>query len=194
VGRIRLEITMSLDGFSAGANVRIDNPLGDHGQRLHDWLFRGASGNDIDRQMTNEFMSATGAFILGRRTFDVGVGLWGEDGAFGKPCFVLTHRAEAELVKGPTSFTFVTDGIESALKQAQAVAGAKDVCVMGGAAVMQQYLKARLADELHIHIANILLGGGTRLFGGAASQPVALETMRVSHSPLATHLAYRIVK
>ena len=118
----------------------------------------------------------------------------GDDGAFGMPCFVLTHRSKAKLVKGPTSFTFFTEGIGKCLERARAAAGGKDVCIMGGASAAQQYLSAGLVEELRIHLAPCLLGQGTRLFDGIGTEPVRLEPTRVMESPFATHLNFRVVR
>jgi dihydrofolate reductase len=192
--KVFLEMTISLDGFVAAPNIAINQPLGEDGEPLHNWLFKGAESNDMDRQVSQEFFSNTGAFIIGRRTFDLGIDAWGDDGAFGKPCFVITHRPTPPLVKGPTVFTFVTDGIVSALSQAKAAADEQDICIMGGAAVAQQYLKAGLIDKLRIHIAPLLLGAGTRLFDNITTQPVELKTTRVLSSPFATHLRFDVVK
>jgi dihydrofolate reductase len=195
MGKVFLDITMSLDGFVAAPNVDIARPMGDGGMCLHNWLFGDGtiSATRIDREVADEvFALTTGAFVIGRRMFDVGEGPWGEDGAFGKPCFVLTHRGKDKLVKGATTFSFVTDGIESALEQAKAAADGKNVFVMGGANIAQQYLKAGLVDEMRIHVAPVLLGAGTRLFDNINAQQIKLETTRVLESPLATHLNFRI--
>ena len=191
MGCVRAEITMSLDGFVAAPGVSLEHPLGVGGEPLHNWLFQGARDPDgPDRRMADEFFALTGAFVLGRRTFDLGEGPWGEGGAFGRPCFVLTSRARETLVKGPTTFTFITDGATSALAQARAAAGERDVCVMGGAAAIQEFLRLGLLDELHIHIAPILLGGGTRLFDGAGLAAARLERTWALESPFATHLRF----
>jgi dihydrofolate reductase len=195
MGKVVLDITISLDGFVAALNVDIARPMGDGGMCLHNWLFGDGtiSATRIDREVADEvFALTTGAFVIGRRMFDVGEGPWGEDGAFGKPCFVLTHRGKDKLVKGATTFSFVTDGIESALEQAKAAADGKNVFVMGGANIAQQYLKAGLVDEMRIHVAPVLLGAGTRLFDNINAQQIKLETTRVLESPLATHLNFRI--
>lgn len=195
MGCVRAEITMSLDGFVAAPGVSQEHPLGVGGERLHDWLFEGARDPDgPDRRAADEFFALTGAFVLGRRTFDLGEGPWGEDGAFGRPCFVLTSRARETLVRGPTSFTFVTDGAVSALAQARAAAGERDVCVMGGATAIQEFLCLGLLDELHIHIAPILLGGGTRLFDGGGLVTATLERTWIRESPYATHLRFVVRK
>ncbi|WP_248964672.1 dihydrofolate reductase family protein [Sphaerisporangium perillae] len=190
MGKLVLEMTMSLDGFTAAPNIGVDHPLGEDGERLHGWIgVDGSPVSELDREISAEMFTRTGAFILGRRTFDVGEAPWGDDGAFGMPCFVLTNRARETLVKGPTTFTFVTDGIESALKQARAVAGGKDVLVMGGAEVARQYLNAGLVDELRLHLVPMLLGAGTRFFDGGR---VELERTKVVESPAATHLTFRV--
>jgi dihydrofolate reductase len=196
MANVVMEITMSLDGISAGPNDSSSNPLGENGNRLHLWLFEGAGegGNAIDKQAASEFFANTGAFIIGRRTFDLGINEWGDDGAFGKPCFVLTGRPHETVVKGPTTFNFVTDGIESALKQAKAAAGEKDVMVMGGAKVMQQYVRAGLVDEIRLHIVPVLMGVGSRLFDNIGTEAISLEQTHAVQSPLATHLKFRVKK
>lgn len=193
MGKVILDITMSLDGFVAAPNVSLEHPLGEGGLRLHDWLFVGATKPGPDSFVADELFAMTGAFVLGRRMFDVGEGPWGEDGAFGRPCFVLTHRARPTLVKGPTTFTFVLDGIASALRQAKAAAGDKAVCVMGGAQVAQQYLDAGLVDDVRLHIATILLGSGTRLFERTGRE-LALARTRVIESPFAVHLDMSVAR
>jgi dihydrofolate reductase len=193
MGIVFVEITMSLDGFVAAQNVGPSSPLGEGGMRLHDWLFQSPE-DSVDRQVAAEYFATTGAFVIGRLTFDLGEEPWGDDGTFGVPCFVVTHRPRPALVKGPTTFTFVTDGMESALVQAKAAAGEKDVCIMGGAAIDQQFIKAGFVDELRIHIAPVLLGAGTRLFDHIGTEPIKLEQTRLIESPLATHLRYRVVK
>jgi dihydrofolate reductase len=189
-------MTMSLDGFVAGPNVDLARPFGDGGKCLHNWLFGDGTNapSETDRQVSREMFSPTGAFIMGRRTFEVGEEPWGDDGAFGMPCFVLTHRSKAKLVKGPTSFTFFTEGIGKCLEQARAAAGGKDVCIMGGASAAQQYLTAGLVEEMRIHLAPYLLGQGTRLFDYIGTEPVRLELTRVMESPFATHLNFRVVR
>jgi dihydrofolate reductase len=191
-GRVFLEVTMSLDGFVAAPGVCVEHPLGEGGECLHAWLLGGPNVTTADdHRVADEMFEATGAFVLGRRTFDVGEGPWGEDGAFGKPCFVLTHRARPTLQRGATTFAFVTDGIDSALAQARAAAGGGNVCVMGGAEVAQQFLRAGLVDELRVHLSPLLLGAGTRLFDGEGS-PALLRRTRVVETPAATHLQFTV--
>jgi dihydrofolate reductase len=196
MGRVFLDATTSLDGFVAGPNVSLAHPLGEGGMCLHDWLFLGNKEADgtVDREVADEMFANTGAFVMGRTMFDVGEGPWGDDGAFGKPCFVLTHRAREPLVRGPTTFNFVTDGLESALAQAIAAAEGKDVGIPGSATVAQQCLRAGLLDELRIHVAPVLLGAGTRLFDGLGSALVKLQRTRVLQSSFVTHFVYRVLR
>jgi dihydrofolate reductase len=182
-----LEMTQSLDGFTSGPDVSPEHPLGRGGERLHDWL---SSVADADLQASAQMFDNTGAFILGRRTFDVGIDLWGEDGAFGRPCFVLTHRPCASRIVGPTTFTFVSDGIDSALMQARAAAGGKDICVMGGADVGAQYMRAGVVDELRLHLVPLLLGNGARLLDALSA--TRLEEAGAVQTAHATHLRYRV--
>jgi dihydrofolate reductase len=212
--RLTLDISMSLDGFVAGPDASLEQPLGAGGDRLHEWVvplaaFRerhGLTGGETNRdsEVVDEAIESTGAYLMGRRMFggregpwgdEPWEGWWGEDPPFHVPVFVLTHHAREPLAKqGGTTFTFVTDGIEAALEQAQGAAGDKDVAVAGGADVAQQYLRARLLDELQVHVAPLLLGDGVRLFGDLGDDPIELECTRVIESPAVTHLRYRVVK
>lgn len=183
-------MSMSLDGFVAGPNVGVEHPLGEGGERLHEWLFADPR-DPLDMEVAGEMEAEIGAVVLGNRTFTVGEGQWAGATPFPVPCFVLTHVAREELVKGPTSFTFVTDGVESALGQARAAAGDKHVALMG-ADVTKQFLRAGLLDELQLNLVPVLLGGGTRLFGDLAEQ-VELERTRLVETPRATHVRFRVV-
>jgi dihydrofolate reductase len=185
-----LEISMSLDGFVAGPNVAIDNPMGDGGERLHDWLF-GAK-TMADSAIITDMLDHLGAVIMGRRTFDLGEGPWGEDPPFPMPCFVLTHRMQSPVVKKGTPITFADRGIEAALALAKQAAGDKNVLIMGGANVARQYIKARLLDEIHLHLAHQLLGGGDRLFEDAGS--LRLHKVKVAESTAVTHLKFRVIE
>jgi len=189
--QVFLEMTISLDGFVAASGVSLEHPLGVDGERVHAWL---ESGSDVDRAAAAALFTNTGAVLIGRRTFDLGIGRWGDDGTFGRPCFVVTHRPAERLVKGPTTFTFVTAGLERALAQAREAAGDRDVCVMGGAGLARQVLAAGLADELRIHVAPLLLGAGTRLFEDHGDAHVELERTSAVEGPAATHLTYRVVR
>lgn len=195
---------MSLDGFIAGPNDGPELPLGDGGERLHEWVYdlaswrerHGLAGGQTngDAEILDEAFATTGAVILGRRMFENAKG-WGENPPFHMPVFVLTHDARETVAKeGGTTFTFVTDGIESALEQARAAAGDKDVAVAGGANAVQQYLKAGLLDELQIHVVPVLLGAGIRLFDHLGPEQIELERTRVIDSPAVTHLRFRVVK
>ncbi len=214
MSKVISEITMSLDGYIAGPNNTVDNPLGDDGQRLHQWvhdLFSwreqhgGAGGeSNADDEIIKESIDATGATILGRGMFSNGEGPWGDDpfrGHWGDnppyhhPVFVLTsHPREPLPMEGGTTFYFITDGIESALDQAREAAGDKAVNIAGGANAIRQYLAAGLIDQLQVHIAPMLLGGGTRLFDGIDASGIALEPERVIASPAVTHIRYRVSK
>lgn len=186
MGKLILSFSMSLDGFIAGPDVSVDQPMGEGGERLHDWLFKSTS--EIDAEMARAI--SPGAVLVGRHTFDLGIGPW-EDTPFPAPTFVLTHRARDPLVMKSGTFTFVTDGIESALHQARAAAGGGDIVVMG-ADVAQQYLKAGLADALVIQLVPVLLGGGTRLFEQAGGKQIELARTRLIGSPLVTHLGFEL--
>ena len=211
--RLTLDISMSLDGFVAGPNQTLEEPLGEGGNRLHEWAFglaswrerHGLSGGttNADSEVVQESLDATGAVLMGRRMFSGGAGpwaddpnadgWWGDDPPFRVPVFILTHHSRETVAKqGGTRFTFVTDGIEAALEQARAAAGDKDVAVAGGANLAQQYLAAGLLDELQIHLAPVFLGDGVRLFDNLGTEQIDLEVTRAIHSPAVTHLRYRI--
>jgi dihydrofolate reductase len=188
--RVIAGASISLDGYSAGPNVRVDNPMGDDGSRLHTWILQS---DGYDRELIE--YNPEGAVIIGKRMFDAGEEPWGDNPPFHVPVFVLTHEPRETLVKdGGTTFTFMTSGVESALQQAQAVAGDKDVAVGGGANTMQQFLRAGLLDELQIHVIPVVLGGGTRFFEATGSQPIELERVKVIVSPGVTHLWFRVTK
>lgn len=214
MARLRFNISMSLDGFIAGPDPGPDQPLGVGGEQLHQWIYGLASWRErhgleggttnADAEVLEESLTNTGAVLMGRRMFGGGEGpwgddpwegWWGDDPPFRMPVFVLTHHAREPLTKqGGTTLTFVTEGIEAALEQAQAAAADKHVAVAGGANVAQQYLRAGLLDELQIHLVPVLLGGGVRLFDDVGPEQVELEATRVIESPAVTHLTYRVVK
>jgi dihydrofolate reductase len=191
MGKVILDMSMSLDGFIAGPNVGKEYPMGVHGENLHTWIF-STPKDRVDAEVEREMFTRTGAVILGNRTFEVGVDLWG-DVPFPAPAFVLTHKRREKLIKKSGTFTFVTDGIESALQQARAVAGDKDVRLMG-ADVAQQFLSAGQIDEIQINHVPILLGDGVRLFEQLGIKNSGLEKDRVLDSPHATHIRYRVIK
>ena len=213
MARLICDISISLDGFVAGPNPSLEEPLGEGGELLHEWAFAATSWREshgleggeknADSDVIEESLRATGAVVMGRKMFSGGEGRWeddpradgwwGDEPPFHVPVFVLTHHArETKVMQGGTSFNFVTDGIEAALELARAVAEEKDVLLAGGASIVQQYLKAGLLDELQIHVAPVLLGGGTSLFDQLGLQPLGLEATRVIASPSVTHLRFRV--
>jgi dihydrofolate reductase len=188
------DMSMSLDGFIAAPNDDVD--------QLHAWMYdlrafrepHGEAGGTTDRdsEILDEAMKRSGASILGRRMYDLADG-WGDNPPFHEPVFVLTHEAREPLAKsGGTTFTFVTDGIASAMTQARNAAGGRDVAVRGGASTVQQFLAAGLLDEIQLHVVPILLGSGIRLFEEVGWGPLKLEATRVVESPAVTHLRYRV--
>jgi dihydrofolate reductase len=208
---VTCHISVSLDGFVAGPNQSLENPLGEGGMRLHEWAFATASWREqqgleggergADAEVVDEVTAGVGAYIMGRKMFGGGDGSWdetwrgwwGEDPPYHAPVFVLTHHAREPLpMRGGTTFTFVTDGIGSALNQARIAAGDKDVAIAGGASAVQQYLAAGLLDELYLHIVPIVLGAGERLLEGVGDP--TLEPVSVVASPTVTHAKYRIVR
>jgi dihydrofolate reductase len=214
--KLTLDISMSLDGFVAGPNRTVEQPLGEGGEGLHEWIFGLASWQELhgragggvrnaDDEVVRESVEATGAVLMGRRMFSGGEGRWeddpvsdgwwGDDPPFGVPVFVLTHHPRETVAKeGGTSYTFVTDGIEAALDRARSAAGEKNVAIAGGANVAQQYLRAGLLDEIQIHLVPVLLGGGVRLFADLDAGGANLELTRVIDSPAVTHLKYSVVR
>jgi dihydrofolate reductase len=208
MGKLTSHITISLDGYTSGPNPTFEDPIGEGG-RLHRWMVdtfswqqeHGGEGGErnLDSELVAELLGAAGAQIMGRKMFGGGdgawdeewIGWWGDEPPFHQPVFVLTHHERAPLVLGETTFTFVTGGIESALKQAQAAAGERDVAVAGGASAVRQYLAAGLLDELYLHIVPVLLGGGERLLDGVGDP--TLEVASVIASPTVTHVKYRVV-
>ncbi|MBA2460603.1 MAG: dihydrofolate reductase family protein [Actinobacteria bacterium] len=211
MSKLKFDITMSLDGFIAGPNPGPEAPLGEGGERLHEWVYglrsfqerhgRGGGETNRDDEIAEEALANTGAAIMGRGMFGGGPGpweetwegWWGDEPPFGVPVFILTHHAREPLaMKGGTTFTFVTDGIESALEQARGAADGKDVAIAGGGRVVQQYLDAGLVDEFQVHVAPVLLGDGVRLFDQPGPDQVELQIDRVVESEAVTHLRYSI--
>jgi dihydrofolate reductase len=201
VPKVFADISVSLDGFVAGPNDGVDLGLGEGGERLHEWIFDLASWREAhgmeggehnrDSEVIAEAIEGVGAVVMGRRMFDHAEEPWGDEPPFRVPVFVVTHRARDPLEKrGGTTFTFVTGGVESALKQATDAAAGKNVSVAGGASVIQQLIEDGLLDELQIHLVPVLLGGGVRLFENVA--PRELERTRVIDSPGVTHMRFRL--
>ena len=213
MGQVKIDISTSLDGFVAGPNQTIEQPLGEGGEQLHEWVIalkawrepHGMPGGDTgpDNDMVEELIGSSGATVMGRRMFSGGSGpwendpnpdgWWGDDPPFHHSVFILTHHPRETVEKqGGTTFTFVTDGIEAAVEQARVAAGGKDVGIGGGANVAQQALNAGLVDEVHIHVVPVLLHDGVRLLDGLGK--VELEKTRVVDSPGVTHLQFRVRK
>jgi len=211
VSPVTCQISMSLDGYVAGPDQSMDDPIGEGGMDLHGWALatstwreqhgrRGGERN-ADAEIIERSMQGVGAFIMGRKMFGGGdgpwdeswQGWWGEDPPYHAPVFVLTHHPREPLtMQGGTTFTFVTDGIESALEQARAAAGDLDVAIAGGASAVNQYLAAGLLDELHLHVVPITLGAGERLLEDVGR--LALEPIEVVASPAVTHVKYRVLR
>lgn len=196
MSRVTCDLTISLDGFVAGPNQSMTEPLGRGGELLHRWMFEEAESNAAE----HEGILAAGAYIMGRNMYagpgawdEQWRGWWGEDPPYHAPVFVLTHHPREPLeMEGGTTFNFVADGIESALAQARKAAGSKDVAIAGGAQTAGQFLSAGLIDELRLHIAPIVLGAGERLLDGVTD--LKLEPTDVSGSRLVTHVRYRVIR
>ena len=202
MSRVTIDITISLDGFIAGPNQSVENPIGENGDRLHRWMFEAAAKNASEL----EAITSSGAYIMGRNMFgpirdewalgDDGKiewnGWWGPDPPYHAPVFVLTNHPRAPLVmRGGTTFTFVTGGIKSALAQAIASSPDGTVSIAGGASTARQYLQAGLVDALRLHLAPVLLGTGERLLDGLNA--LNLEPLEARATALVTHLAYRVI-
>jgi dihydrofolate reductase len=210
MAQLRFRIAISLDGYTAGPEQSVENPLGIGGTRLHEWVFplaawrkpHGLEGGKVNEStpVLEELLSNVGATIMGRNMFGGGPGSWdqddpwngwwGENPPFHHPVFVLTHHARPPLeLEGGTSFTFVTEGIQSAYNQAERAANGRDVALAGGANVARQYLKAGMVDEMVLHLVPTLLGAGDRLFDGITD----LKGLRPAHTVAAadvTHLKF----
>jgi dihydrofolate reductase len=185
------DISMSLDGFVTASGRRPEEPMGDGGLKLVEWAF---GEDERNREFFERSISELGAVIAGSETYDTSLPWWRADGPTGsarRPVFVVTHEAPAESPEGGV-YTFVTDGIESALERAKAAADGKIVTVMGGASIGQQYIRAGLVDELSIHLVPVLFGGGTRMFEHLGGEHIQLETVEVIETPAATHMRFRI--
>ena len=212
MSKVRLQVSVSLDGFMAGPDQSLEQPLGVGGMRLHEWAFasdawraeHGLEGGveTASSAVLREIQTGVGATVMGRNMFGGGRGpwptdpawngWWGEEPPYHHPVFVLTHHPRPPLELIGTTFTFVTDGFASAMAQAHAAAGDLDVQIGGGADTIRQALASGVLDQLDIHIAPVMLGSGERLFGGTAD--VRLERERVIAAPGVTHLRYRVVR
>jgi dihydrofolate reductase len=214
MSKLRCHISISLDGFVAGPNQSDENPLGEGGERLHDWVVplaawrepHGKEGGEVNEstRVMEETAENIGASVMGRNMFgppgggDWGdeewKGWWGDEPPYHNDVFILTHHPRDPVeMDGGTTFHFVTDGIEKALERAREAAGGEDVKLWGGAEVIQQYLAGGLLDELELHVVPVLLAGGARLFDNLADAEVRLEQVRAVEAPGVTHLKYRLV-
>ena len=203
MGKIVLDMSVSLDGIGAGPNPSEEDRMGVGGERLHAWFpfydpeHEAAAGvpaeSEAEARMVWELFAATGAVVLGKRTFDLGLEPWGGT-PFPVPCFVLTHEDREDLVTASGTFAFITDGIERAVHRAQAAAGDKDVIVMGGPTATQEALRAGLVDEIALHVVPVVLGAGSRLFAHLGPEAIELERIGLIASPRATHLRFRVEK
>jgi dihydrofolate reductase len=192
MGAVILNSSVSLDGFSAGPDVSVEHGMGVGGMRLHEWLFSG-DPDEADAEVNRELAASTGAVVIGRTMFDVGVGHW-QDTTYPVPTIVLTHEALEPRAMRSATFTFVADGVDSAIRQAREAAGDANVLVMGGANVAQQCLRAGLADEVWLQVVPVLLGTGTRYFDHLDTGAIELERVAVVGSARVTHLRYKVVK
>ena len=211
MAKLKFQMSMSLDGYVAGPNQSLEHPLGEGGMALHGWAFatrtfcemQGRDGGEtgLDDDQAAAWNRDVGAFVMGRNMFgpvrgewpdDSWRGWWGDEPPYHAPVFVLTHHAREPLaMEGGTTFHFVTDGIKSALEQARAAAGDRDVSIGGGASTVQQYLRARLVDEMRLHVVPVLLGRGERLFDGVGDALDDFDCVEFVSSPAAAHLTYR---
>lgn len=212
--RIRIDNAISVDGFTAGPNQGPDTPMGERGMGLHTWQFEAgvheAAGAgepapadaSPDAQIVFDHFAGIGAYIMGRKMFGGGTGpwstdepwdgWWGEEPPYRTPVFVLTHHPREPLVLGKTTFTFVTEGPEEALRLAREAAGDADIRIAGGASVVAQYLTMGVVDELQLHVSPVLLGSGESPFGGVDPASVGLTIDCVVASEKVTHIRYRV--
>jgi dihydrofolate reductase len=213
MGKLRLNITMSLDGFVAGPNQSEENPLGEGGGQLHQWLYplaifretHGEEGGEVSPStaVVEEWLDNIGATVMGRNMFGGGPGpwredpwngWWGEEPPFHGSVFVVTHHPREPLTLSDTTFTFVTEGVESAVAQAKGTAGGKDVSLAGGADVARQCLAAGLVDEMDISLVPLLLGDGARLLDDLRDAGLELEQLRTVDAPGVTHIKYGVTR
>ncbi|MEA2516694.1 MAG: hypothetical protein QOG16_532 [Actinomycetota bacterium] len=213
MSKVRIDVAVSLDGYMAGMNQRVDNALGDGGESLHEWMFEleafGRMHGDPDASgITNEntrwvedMFEGVGAGVMGRNMFGghpgpwdepAWEGWWGDEPPYRCPTFVVTHHEREPLVKGDTTFYFVTEGVEVAIERAKEAAGGLDVSMHGGPSTINQALAAGLVDEMIVHIAPVFLGSGERVFTDLGSTLPKLEQIEAVGGPGATHIRYRV--
>jgi dihydrofolate reductase len=198
MSRVTCQISVSLDGYAAGPDQSLEDPLGRGGMGLHEW-FMGAEQHPVDAEIGARMLENDGAYVMGRNMFGPGRGphdeawrgWWGEEPPYHAPVYVLTHHPREPLeMEGGTRFHFVTGGIEAAVALARQAAGDKDVAIAGGASTVDQALRAGLLDELYLHLAPITLGAGERLFADVGE--LSLKPVEVVASPAATHVRYAV--
>lgn len=204
MGKVFTELSVSLDGFVAGPNDSPENPLGDGGERLFQWYSTGDTpfplrGTEMvfhisqtSADFLREEWNQIGAMVAGRRMFDI-AGAWGGKPPGGGPCFIVTHTAPQEWLYEGSPFTFVTDGVESAIRQAREATGEGNVSV-SSASIVQQCIRAGLLDEVQVDLVAVLLGGGVRLFNNLGPKPIQLERIAVVETPDVTHMKFRVIK
>ncbi|MBS1935666.1 MAG: dihydrofolate reductase family protein [Bacteroidetes bacterium] len=205
MGKIFFDMAMSLDGFIAGTNRSPQNPLGDNGPQIHNWMFKqkafwehhGRNGGEEDGEdgkLIHDVFSRSGSYIMGKRMFEEGEPNWPED-LFKASVFVLTHeKREPWVQKGTTTFYFINDGFESALEKAKQAANGKDIRLSGGANTVQQFLNSGHIDEFTLHISPILIGSGVRLFDNVDKNKFDIKIKGTQHSYVTTHVTYEVIK
>jgi dihydrofolate reductase len=202
MGKVVIDVSMSLDGFIGGPDDSAEQPLGVGGDRLFEWFGDGDTPSRwypafkmsaISAEVFDQFADRVGAVVAGRRTYDVSDAWGGEGPQPGIPLFVVTHRPPGTVPRGEPPYTFVTDGVERALERARTVAAGKEISLMGST-IVQQCLRAKLLDEITIHSVPVLLGRGVRLFGDLDDASINLSIVRVVEAPGVTHLTYGVIK
>jgi dihydrofolate reductase len=192
MGVVYFELSMSLDGFVTGPNVSVDNPLGDGGEHLHDWMFEGKTAEE-SVEFEEKVFAPSGAIVMGRRMLDLGIGPWGDNPTFHAPVFVVTNRPHDPIVKeGGTTYHFVTDGLEAAFEQARKATGTKDIAIVGGADIVRQCLDRGLVEEARLNLIPMVLGSGTRLFEGVDASNLHFAIARVIEADGVVHLRFRV--
>lgn len=186
--KLVVDITISLDGFIAGPGISNTQPMGKNGDLLHRWMFRNKT--EQDTKILSEFVETTGAVVLGNHMYSTAIDIaWNGVTPFSSPAIVVCHKQPAKKVEG---FVYVTTGLNDALEHARKLAGDKDIWIIGGANIIQQFFTAGLVDILHLHIAPVLLNQGTRLFEGIGMETLQLIRTSVRETPGAVHINYQV--
>lgn len=192
MGVVYFELSMSLDGFVTGPGVSVDNPLGDGGEHLHDWMFEGRTDEE-SAEFQEKAFAPSGAIVMGRRMLDLGIGPWGDNPTFHLPVFVVTNRPHDPILKeGGTTYNFVTGGLETAFERARQAAGNKDIAIVGGADIVRQCLDRGLVEEARLNLIPLVLGSGTRLFEGVDPSNLRFAIARVIEERGVVHLTFRV--